>query len=236
MFCVAIGAGGAIEGYVQIADWLIDAGVTLFTDNQHMARMMASGNFYDRTVVLNMPESVTQSTAPRDRHVLWAGRIDSQKRPDLLLDVARESPHINYEVWGVPLLSDETLMDAIIGQPNIRYRGGFDGFESIDKSSIACLLYTSAYDGTPNLLLEAMACGLPCVASAVGGIPDLLSGGRGVLVGPEEPAQTYVAELDRLLSDHALCERMAALGRDYIDSSHSLARFDQDVARLLSVL
>ena len=236
MFCVAIGAGGAIEGYVQIADWLIDAGVTLFTDNQHMARMMASGNFYDGTVVLNMPEIVTRASTPRGKNVLWAGRIDSQKRPDLLLKIARESPHIDYEVWGVPLLSDETLMDSIIAQPNIEYRGGFDGFASIDKASVGCLLYTSGYDGTPNLLLEAMACGLPCVASAVGGIPDLMSEGRGLLVGPDEPPQAYVAQLDRLLGDQALCERLATHGREYIASSHSLAGFDRDVARLLSAL
>ena len=47
----------------------------------------------------------------------------------------------------------------------------------------------SAAEAHPNALLEAMSCGLPCVASAVGGVPEMLEGGRcGVLVAPNDPA------------------------------------------------
>jgi glycosyltransferase involved in cell wall biosynthesis len=127
-------------------------------------------------------------------------------------------------------------MDDILVQPNIDYRGGFDGFDAIDKSTVGCLLYTSGYDGTPNLLLEAMACGLPCVCSAVGGIPDLMAEGRGLLIDPDAGADAYVAAIEGLLRDPLARERMAQLGREHIAGAHSVEKFDQGVARLLAAL
>ena len=236
LFCVSVGPGGAIEGYMQIADWLIDAGVVIFTDNDHIARMLAERNFYNDTQVLWIPASVTTTRAPSGNHVLWAGRIDTQKRPELLLEIAMHSPHITYEAWGVPLLSDSAVLEAIKDQPNIIYRGGFDSFGEIDMSNIACLLYTSGYDGTPNILLEAMAGGLPCVATAVGGIPDLMADDRGALIEADAPAESYVVALDRILGDPALRQRMSSGGREHIRRSHSIEVFDECVARLLAVL
>jgi hypothetical protein len=236
MFCEAVGAGGAIEGYIQIADWLIDAGVTLFTDNDHIARMMSSLSFYDETVVLSAPEPVGEAPPPQGAHVLWAGRIDSQKRPELLVEIARASPDLVYEVWGVPLLSGDAAMADIVTQPNIIFRGAFDGFESIDKSEIGCMLYTSAYDGTPNLLLEAMASGLACISTGVGGIPDLLADGRGVLLSADAPAQAYVDALRVILRDRATREAIVDRSREYIRQERTQAVFDGTVARLISKL
>ena len=236
IFCEAYGAGGAVEGYIQIADWLIDAGVTLFTDNDHIARTMSAQSFYEDTVVLSAPEAATDAPSPKGARVLWAGRIDAQKRPDLLLEIARASPDLIYEVWGVPLLSGEAIMPEIMAQPNIDFRGAFDGFASIDKSDVGCLLYTSAFDGTPNLLLEAMACGLACVVTAVGGIPDLLADGRGVLVGADAPAASYVDALRILLSDCEARDAMVERCRAYICQERTQKIFDDTVASLLSLL
>ena len=145
VFSEAVGPGGAIEGYVQIADWLIDAGVTLFSDNKHIARMLSSHSFYDDTVVLSAPAEVSDEPPPQGPRILWAGRIGLEKRPDLLLEIARASPDLVYELWGVPLMSDERVMAAILAQPNIHFRGAFDGVASIEKSEVGCLLYTSAW-------------------------------------------------------------------------------------------
>jgi glycosyltransferase involved in cell wall biosynthesis len=236
MFCEAVGAGGAIEGYVQIADWLIDANVTLFTDNDHIARMVSSLSFYDDTVVLPVPEEASETPSPQGTRVLWAGRIDMQKRPDLLVDIARASPDLTYEVWGVPLLDDDAIMADMIAQPNVLFRGAFDGFASIDKSDVGCLLYTSAYDGTPNLLLEAMACGLTCVSSAVGGIPDLMAQGRGLLIAADAPAEAYVDALRTVLGDRTTRETLAERARDYIRRERTQDIFDRSVAKLLQKL
>jgi glycosyltransferase involved in cell wall biosynthesis len=55
----------------------------------------------------------------------------------------------------------------------------------ISASDVVCL--PSRREGCPNVVLEALACGRPVVASAVGGVPELLSQSNGVLVAPDDP-------------------------------------------------
>jgi glycosyltransferase involved in cell wall biosynthesis len=81
-------------------------------------------------------------------------------------------------------------------------------------------------EGAPMSILEAMAAGLPVVASAVGGVPELVEdGSTGLLVPPGDPA-ALAAALDRLLADPDLSKRLGAAGR-----SRARERFDVEVVR-----
>ena len=57
---------------------------------------------------------------------------------------------------------------------------------------------TSVTEGQPMALLEAMAAGLPCIATRVGGIPALLEGGAGILTDPSSPQETALAMMEVL--------------------------------------
>ncbi len=71
----------------------------------------------------------------------------------------------------------------------------------------------SLSEGVPNVLLEAMAAGLPVVATDVGGVPELIADGEnGLLVKPGNSEQ-LAAKLLALLKDDALRERMALRNR-----------------------
>ena len=78
----------------------------------------------------------------------------------------------------------------------------------------------SRWEGMPNALLEAMACGLPCVATRVSGSEDLISDGvNGLLVEPEQPAEMALA-LRRIVENSDLAQRLgkeahATVVRDY---------------------
>jgi glycosyltransferase involved in cell wall biosynthesis len=87
-------------------------------------------------------------------------------------------------------------------------------------------------DGIPNVLVEAMACGLPVVTTAVSGIPELVvDGENGLLVPPDDPA-AVAGSLRRLRDEPELARRLGEQGRASVAE-----RFDGDaLARQLADL
>ena len=77
----------------------------------------------------------------------------------------------------------------------------------------------------PLSILEAMAAGLPVVASAVGGVPEeVLDGLTGLVVPPRDPS-AFAAALRRILTDRELRERMGAEGRVVVERDFTLDGF-----------
>ena len=74
-------------------------------------------------------------------------------------------------------------------------------------------LNTNRVDNMPVSVLEAGAFGLPVVATAVGGIPDLLTHGETALLVPDGDAVAMAAAVRRLLAEPALAARLSARGR-----------------------
>lgn len=83
---------------------------------------------------------------------------------------------------------------------------------SIFMRSVDVFVLPTLAEGTPNSVIEAMAHGLPVIASAVGGIPDLLSDDSGILVPPGDEEALAQAML-RLASDSELRTRMGQAAR-----------------------
>ena len=154
------------------------------------------------------------------------GRSDRRRRngPDILAAVAEAAPDLGFELWGAPVLSDGAVMKRLTNLPNIRYRGPFTASPRSIWSAVGCLMYTSDYDGTPNLLLEAMGRGLPCLCSAVGGVPDLMAEGRGALMPAGLSASDWAAALRALLADAPARRAMSAAARAHIGAAHDRSR------------
>jgi glycosyltransferase involved in cell wall biosynthesis len=80
-------------------------------------------------------------------------------------------------------------------------------------------------DGIPNVLIEAMACGVPVVSTAVAGIPELVRHGQnGFLSAPHDTA-AIEAGMQALLCDQGLRQQMGAAARQTV-----CAEFDQRVS------
>ena len=86
------------------------------------------------------------------------------------------------------------------------------------------LMLPSLDEGLPKVLLEAMACGLPVVATDCGGVSEAFSDGvEGLLVPPRDAAAMAVA-LERLWRDPALRTRLGEAGRRTATSRFTLDR------------
>ena len=98
-------------------------------------------------------------------------------------------------------------------------------YRGADVFALACRVDADGdRDGIPNVMVEAMAAGLPVVSTAVSGIPELVRDGEnGLLVPPEDPGALASALL-RLATDGSLRQRLAAAGRETVAE-----RFDGDV-------
>ena len=161
--------------------------------------------------------------------ILFVGRLTKQKRPDefvrVVSRVSRQLPNkfLKARIVGVGPMRPQ--LEALAGELGL----GPDRLEFLDERDDMDHIYreadlmvmTSEWEGTPNALLEAMACGVPVVATRVGGIPEILSTGRGFLTEPHDE-DGMTAAVMRLIADPAMRRDFGQHGREYIAQVHSL--------------
>jgi sugar transferase (PEP-CTERM/EpsH1 system associated) len=94
----------------------------------------------------------------------------------------------------------------------------------------------SVWEGMPNVALEAMAVGLPVVATGVGGTPEaVVDGETGLLVPPRDPGGLARA-ITRLLRDPELRRKMGQAGRRWVEQHFSVERMVRQTERLYEEL
>lgn len=125
------------------------------------------------------------------------------------------------------LVGDGPLKDAIAAQAagpelagHVHLLGQRPDVQHV-LQALDLFVLASETEGLSNAILEAQACGLPVVATRVGGNPELVDAECGVLVPPGEPAQLGDALL-RLLQGNGRRTEMAARARARVLQSHSL--------------
>jgi glycogen synthase len=150
---------------------------------------------------------------PRPR-VLFIGRLAAQKGVSTLLEAVPllRSPAAVVLVGDGPQRAALERQAGRLGPDRVRFQGFVPHAEVPAWLAAADVLaLPSVYEELGSVLLEAMAAGLPVVASAVGGIPDAL-GDAGRLVPPRDPA-ALAAAVDELLDDPALAARLGDAAR-----------------------
>jgi glycosyltransferase involved in cell wall biosynthesis len=109
----------------------------------------------------------------------------------------------------------EALADSLGVGPATVFAGWREDLATV-YGAIDVAAVTSLNEGTPVALVEAMAAGRPVVATAVGGVPDVVVNGvTGFLVPTGDPSGLADA-LQRLIDDAALAGRMGDSGRRHV--------------------
>jgi len=86
------------------------------------------------------------------------------------------------------------------------------------------------------VLMEAMACGVPCVASAVGGIPDIVKDGHNGFLVPAKDVTALADSILRLLNDKTLNEKTGQNGRHFIERNYSWRQLTAKTMAMLETL
>jgi glycosyltransferase involved in cell wall biosynthesis len=176
---------------VAASTWLADAARTLGADT---VDVIPSG--------VELPPEVGPPAEPPE--VLYAGRLSPEKGVLELVEAAD----------GLPLVvaGDGPLRDRV---PGAR---GFVSHDELEElyARAAVVACPSRREGFGVVCAEAMAHGRPVVATAVGGLLDLVVDGEtGLLVPPRDP-KALRAALERMLADADLRTRLGAAGRERI--------------------
>ncbi|MBX2886429.1 MAG: glycosyltransferase family 4 protein [Granulosicoccus sp.] len=180
------------------------------TDQQRMKLQVLHTPAEDTQV--NYHQSLTQRVESKSvKRVFWSGRFDRQKRTDILLAVAAAMPDIEFWVWGKVVLGDEE--DPMSELPdNVRLMGHYSSIDDVPIASCDCFLYTAEWDGLPTVLIEVGSRSVPIVASAVGGVTDLITPSTGWPVEDYNNAEAYVHAIEQVLADYpAALEKGKAL-------------------------
>ena len=217
---------------------IYDCVTKIFTDNQTVIDQTIANNAFDENkfAVHRQPMSAKQFNKPRridsnkPLRVLWASRLSNQKRPDILRKIAESaSPtDIMIDVYGREQdYSGNYLKDI----PTLKYKGYFNGFNSLPLDDYDVFLYTSQVDGMPNVLLEATVAGLPIVASNDGGVGELVKNNRTGKLVELEDISGYVEALLDIKNNPDKAQKYVQSAQKIVASDYTQQAFDSNVQR-----
>ena len=120
-------------------------------------------------------------------YFLFLGRLTSEKGAQTVIDATRGLGAARLVVVG-----DGPDRDALhtLAHPAVEFRGAVDGADvpEIVRRARALLVPSTWYEGAPRSIIEAYAAGVPVIASAIGGLPELVEDGlTGLLVAGNQP-------------------------------------------------
>jgi glycosyltransferase involved in cell wall biosynthesis len=192
-----------------------------------------------RIVTLETPVPVPPAavTAPpplagRRPQIFWAGRFDRQKRVDIVLALAMRLPEADFRLWGEPVLDANVAMSA--KPANVSLEGVYGDLGELPFENCDLWLYTSEWDGVPNILIEVAARGVPLVGSLAGGTGEILQEGLSWSVTDIEDIGAYEAGVRVVLADPGGARERAGLLRDRVLSRRTPLAYRNTLETLLS--
>ena len=194
----------------------------------------------DSTLIQNCFTAPAGVRADRAGYVLWVASVRPQKRPEILLEIARRLPQHRFVMIGGAdrdRKSEEyarSIRAAAALLPNVEVKG-FVPFAEADRyfDGARLVLNTSLYEGFPNTFLQAWSRGVPTLAFV-----DTGSRRDGELVYERvADVEGAVAGTERLMRDDSAWARASGRAQAYFDENHSVEaivrHYEHEIAQLV---
>jgi glycosyltransferase involved in cell wall biosynthesis len=219
------------KGYIKLTSkTVIKNAETAIALNKDMKRAMQ--DIYNRDIVI-VPNGINLSDYPDDpclkdsathrNGILYVGRLSPVKGVEYLI---RSMKHVHDEIPDAILIligsgKEREQLTTLSIQLGIQNYVQFIGLVSRDKvrtfmQQADIFVLPSLSEGIPNVILEAMACGLPIIASRVGGIPDLITNGKNGYLVEAKDTSDLADKIILLLSDETLRKKISDNNRLHI--------------------
>ncbi len=181
---------------------------------------------------------VAKDTHSERLKVLFVGRLEKRKGADLLLEVIpgllTQHMNIEFQLAGNDqlIVGGKTLKaqfyercPQLIHDERVKFFGHVDDC-TLEELYADCDVFTapSTYESFGLIFLEAMRCSKPCIGTAVGGIPDVLSDASGILIPPGD-ALALSEAITTLVEDRSLRLQLGEEGRRVFERRFSLETF-----------
>lgn len=226
--------------------WMNDVTVAVSEAVRTSIAANALGRSYAKrvTVVRNGidPEAVrSDADQGTDVHVPEASygtvtHLNRNKAPEVLMSAAARLSVAGvdapcYIIGGGPLAGELQRRRSQLNATHVQLLGARRDARAI-MARLKVFVIPSRHEGLPMVLLEALALGVPVVATSVGGIGEVLSHREtGLLVPSEDPAALADA-IRELLVDETLAKDLSRRGRELVETAFHV---DTTAARLLSI-
>jgi glycosyltransferase involved in cell wall biosynthesis len=205
---------------------------------RQIARRIGSGRVHlVANAYAHEPGAMARSAAraalglPNEDFVIgWVGRFSSEKGADVLLEALTRA-EMPAEARAI-FIGDGPLATALrqrglalgLGR-RACWKGVVPNAAGV-LSAFDVLVLSSRTEGTPMVLLEAMAAGTPIVATRVGGVPDMLAEHTALLVSPESPVELARA-IREVFRDRAAASQRAHAARLRLEMEHGVVPWSE---------
>jgi len=179
---------------------------------------------------LGESSSNTKSRESDGRTIYWAGRIDRQKNFDLVLRIAKEMTDVSFHCWGESVIGDFKISSVPV---NVTIHEPYENIDELDLGECDLWLYTSLWDGIPNMLLEVGIRKVPLVTSVVWGIGDLVDSCSAWAIDDIDNEDTYIAAIRSAISDRCLTGQKVECLHNRISTRHTRQEYRKSVGDAL---
>jgi glycosyltransferase involved in cell wall biosynthesis len=170
-----------IQNPIDLIDHFIF--VSYFSKKKHSEY---SNRFVTKSSILyNFMPGKMQRSPIRGEYMLYFGRLSREKGIEMLLDVA-EKLRLKLVIAGTGPLEGRIVSRSSETIEFVGYKSGKE-LEEIIRNCSFVVVPSEWYENNPMAIIEAFSYGKPVIGSDIGGIPELLESGGGLLFQPKDP-------------------------------------------------